>query len=55
LTSGNIQSTTDLEFEQPYSSKDALCVVGGVITQKDRTLNLNWSTEKTDATVAVNA
>jgi len=45
----------DREFEPRFFLRDAHCVVGGAITQRDRTLSRSWFTGKTDATVAVNA
>jgi len=39
-------------FGPPYSSKAALCTVGGAITLKDRLPQHNSFTEKKDASVA---
>lgn len=51
----NIPFTMDLESALPYSSKDALCVVGGATILRTRTQDPNWFTGETDASAAANA
>lgn len=45
----------DLESALPYSSKDALCVVGGATILRGRTKDPNWFTGEADASAAANA
>ena len=52
---GNILFTMDLESALPYSSKDALCVVGGATILRGRTKDPNWFIEEADASAAANA
>jgi hypothetical protein len=54
LIYGNILFTMDLESALPYSSKDALCVVGGATIPRGRTQDSNWFTGEADASAAVN-
>jgi hypothetical protein len=46
---------TDQESAPPFFLKDARYVVGGATTLKDRTVSLNWFTEKTGALAVANA
>ena len=52
MTFESILFMTAPVFAQLYSSKDALCAVGGVTIQKGKTQNLNWSSGEADASVA---
>jgi hypothetical protein len=45
---------TDRGFALQYFSKDAHCLVGGAIIQRDRIRSLNWFTGKADALAAAN-
>lgn len=41
-------------FALQYFSRDAHCLVGGAIIQRDRIRSLNWFTGKADALAAAN-